>query len=109
MSAEIANKFKVNVAPRQFAERLQELSDKDESQLAATVASFFYTTSNFKDGDGNKINLDDDSLIIPLPTRGGMSLMIRIRCKTNEFVILVLNPCQIAIERLATPLSDLLL
>ena len=38
-----------------------------------------------------------------------MSVMICIRHKTKEFYTLVLNPCQLAIEPLAKPLSDLLL
>ena len=68
-----------------------------------------YLPGDLKDGDSHKVNIDDDNIIIPLPTKGGMSVMIRIQRKAKEFYTLVLNPCQLAIEPLAKPLSDLLL
>ena len=109
MSAEIANRFNVSVAPRQFAERIQEVPSNDARQLAETVNNFFYLPSDSTDGDGNKVNLDDNNIIIPLPTKGGMSVMVRVRLKAKEFITLVLNPCQLIIKPLAEPLGDLLL
>ena len=94
MCAEIIDKFNVNIAPRQFADRLQQISNTDDDQLTAIVNEFFYLSSGSSNESNNRINIDEDNIMIPLPTKGGMSLMIRICHKAkHDFYTLVLNPC----------------
>ena len=94
MCAEIVEKFNVNIAPHQFADRLQKISNTDAYQLAAIVDKFFYLPSESRNECGTKVNIDEDNIMIPLPTKGGMSLMILIRYKAmHDFYTLVLNPC----------------